>query len=218
LLAQQERKAAELAKTIEDLSQTRKSLTEELQKSKASLQSLTDQVPQKISAATQPLAAEIKAKEDLLAQQERNDSVDTGAANKGGDYIAAFRDYKYYETLFELFAKQYEIARIDEAREGPVIQIVDVATPPERKSKPKKHDKTMSEIYRPWLRGGTVLCVLLIALLLSGCGKQIVYVKVPCPLPPESLRAMPPNLDLLPESSIPERFRSKNVKPDSTTP
>ena len=38
---------------------------------------------------------------------------------------------------FELFAKQYEIARVDESREGAMIQVVDVAQAPERKSKPK---------------------------------------------------------------------------------
>ena len=38
----------------------------------------------------------------------------------------------------ELFAKQYEMARIDESREGAVIQVVDVALPPELKTKPKK--------------------------------------------------------------------------------
>jgi len=40
--------------------------------------------------------------------------------------------------LFELFAKQYQLARVDESREGAVIQVLDVAQPPERKSKPKK--------------------------------------------------------------------------------
>ena len=54
------------------------------------------------------------------------------------DYVAKYRDFKYYETLFELFAKQYELARVDESREGAVIQVVDVAQAPERKSKPKK--------------------------------------------------------------------------------
>ena len=33
---------------------------------------------------------------------------------------------------------QYESARVDEAKEGPLIQQVDVATAPERKSKPKR--------------------------------------------------------------------------------
>lgn len=54
------------------------------------------------------------------------------------DYVAKYRDFKYHETLFELFAKQYELARVDESREGAVIQVVDVAQAPERKSKPKK--------------------------------------------------------------------------------
>lgn len=54
------------------------------------------------------------------------------------DYIGRYRDFKYFETLFELFAKQFELAKLDEAREGAVIQVLDVALPPERKSKPKK--------------------------------------------------------------------------------
>ena len=37
-----------------------------------------------------------------------------------------------------MFSKQYVLAKLDEAREGAVIQVVDKATPPERKSKPKK--------------------------------------------------------------------------------
>lgn len=55
-----------------------------------------------------------------------------------GDYIAKYRDFKYQETLFELFAKQFELARVDESREGSVLQVVDAAQPPERKSRPNK--------------------------------------------------------------------------------
>ena len=40
--------------------------------------------------------------------------------------------------MFELFAKQYEIARVDESREGAVIQVLDAAQAPDHKSKPKK--------------------------------------------------------------------------------
>jgi uncharacterized protein involved in exopolysaccharide biosynthesis len=60
------------------------------------------------------------------------------AAGNGAEYVAKYRDFKYHETLFELMAKQYELARLDEAREGAVIQVVDAAQPPERKSKPRK--------------------------------------------------------------------------------
>lgn len=66
---------------------------------------------------------------------------DTPANNNSsaqGDYVSKYREFKYNETLFELFAKQFEIAKVDESREGAVIQILDAAQPPERKSKPKK--------------------------------------------------------------------------------
>lgn len=53
-------------------------------------------------------------------------------------YVERYRDYKYKETLYEMFAKQYELARVDEAREGAVIQVIDPAQAPERKSKPQK--------------------------------------------------------------------------------
>lgn len=56
----------------------------------------------------------------------------------GPDYVGKYREFKYQETLFELFAKQYELARVDESREGALIQVVDIASPPERKSKPKR--------------------------------------------------------------------------------
>jgi uncharacterized protein involved in exopolysaccharide biosynthesis len=40
--------------------------------------------------------------------------------------------------MFELFAKQFELAKVDESREGAVIQVLDVAQPPEKKAKPTK--------------------------------------------------------------------------------
>jgi uncharacterized protein involved in exopolysaccharide biosynthesis len=74
----------------------------------------------------------------LRAQVARAEQQQPTGAAGASDYVANYRDYKYQETLFELFTKQYEIARVDESREGAVIQVVDVALPPERKSKPKK--------------------------------------------------------------------------------
>jgi len=74
----------------------------------------------------------------MRAQVARAEEQQPASAAGGSDYLAKYRDFKYQETLFELFAKQYEIARVDESREGAVIQVVDTALPPERKSKPKK--------------------------------------------------------------------------------
>jgi len=56
----------------------------------------------------------------------------------GLEYMRRLRDVKYHETLFELLVKQYEAARIDEAKEAPVIQVVDRAIPPDRKSGPAR--------------------------------------------------------------------------------
>ncbi|MFC3149139.1 Wzz/FepE/Etk N-terminal domain-containing protein [Piscinibacterium candidicorallinum] len=72
----------------------------------------------------------------LRGQLARLESTNTPASSS--DYISKFRDFKYYETLFELFAKQFELARVDESREGALVQVVDIATAPERKSKPKR--------------------------------------------------------------------------------
>lgn len=54
------------------------------------------------------------------------------------DYVARYRDFKYEEALFEVYARQFELARVDESREGALVQVVDAATPPELKSKPKR--------------------------------------------------------------------------------
>lgn len=54
------------------------------------------------------------------------------------EYIHKMRDLKYNEKLFEFVAQQLASARIDEAKDAAVIQIVDKALPPEKKSKPKR--------------------------------------------------------------------------------
>jgi tyrosine-protein kinase Etk/Wzc len=64
--------------------------------------------------------------------------VPTGRVPESGlAYVRRLRDVKYQETLFEVLAKQYEIARADEAKESGIVQVVDRAVVPDRKSKPK---------------------------------------------------------------------------------
>jgi uncharacterized protein involved in exopolysaccharide biosynthesis len=74
----------------------------------------------------------------LRAQLGKLEKPSEAPSTNDSDYVARFRDFKYYETLFELFAKQFELAKVDEAREGNKIQVLDIAQPPEKKSKPKK--------------------------------------------------------------------------------
>jgi tyrosine-protein kinase Etk/Wzc len=48
------------------------------------------------------------------------------------------RDAKNKEMLFELLTKEYEIAKIEEAKSMPTIQVLDKAVVPEKKCKPKR--------------------------------------------------------------------------------
>ena len=70
----------------------------------------------------------------------------------GVDYVRSLREMKYHESLFEILSKQYEVARIDEAKEAPIIQVVDRAIPADRKSWPPR------------------LLFIVLAILLSGAG------------------------------------------------
>lgn len=56
----------------------------------------------------------------------------------GMDYTRKLRELKYQESLYELMAKQYEIARVDEARDATIIQVLDRAVPPEKRAKPRR--------------------------------------------------------------------------------
>lgn len=56
----------------------------------------------------------------------------------GLEYLRKLRDVKYYETIFDIMARQYELAKVDEAKEGAVIQVVDPALTPDRKSFPHR--------------------------------------------------------------------------------
>ena len=94
---------------------------------------LTESAPDFKQAQT-----ELAAMRGQLTRAESAEPAPIGASASDSDYISKYREYKYHETLFELFAKQYEMARVDESREGAVIQVLDPAQPPEKKSKPKK--------------------------------------------------------------------------------
>ncbi len=56
----------------------------------------------------------------------------------GLEYARRLRDVKYYETIFEILAREYEVAKLDEAREGSLIQVVDAAVPPDKRSFPPR--------------------------------------------------------------------------------
>jgi uncharacterized protein involved in exopolysaccharide biosynthesis len=54
------------------------------------------------------------------------------------DYLRKLRDVKYHESVYDFLGKQLEAARIDEAKDAVVVQVVDKAVPPEQKSGPRR--------------------------------------------------------------------------------
>jgi uncharacterized protein involved in exopolysaccharide biosynthesis len=102
----------------------------------------TDQNP-----AVMRLTSELRA---LRAELARMESAQGGAPGSAVDmpvgklpaaaieYIRARRELKIQETLLESMLRQYEIAKLDEAKEGPGLQQIDFALPPDHKSKPSR--------------------------------------------------------------------------------
>jgi tyrosine-protein kinase Etk/Wzc len=94
----------------------------------------------------------ILAKQELASLQSQLEHLagshpDTGSdinlskgrvTQSGMEYIRRYRDLRYQETVFELLAKEFEVAKLDEAREGSIIQVVDAAVPPDKKSSPHR--------------------------------------------------------------------------------
>jgi uncharacterized protein involved in exopolysaccharide biosynthesis len=104
------------------------------------------------SYATEGNPEMLEAKQQLAALQAQLAKLNSTNQDSGSDlilpkgkipeggmeYIRKLRDVKYYETISELIAKQFEMAKLDEARQGAVIQVVDAAVVPDKKSFPKR--------------------------------------------------------------------------------
>ena len=67
--------------------------------------------------------------------------------SQGTDSLSLLRDVKYYETVYEMLAKQYEFSKIDEAKDSAIIQVLDKAIEPDLKSKPKRREFVLLWIF-----------------------------------------------------------------------
>jgi tyrosine-protein kinase Etk/Wzc len=89
-----------------------------------------------------------------------------GTATQAGlDYARAMREVKYRETIVDLLTRQYEGARVDEARQGALVQIVEPAVAPDRPSSQ----------YRIWILLGALICSLPLALM-TAVGAEIIAI------------------------------------------
>ncbi|GAB4173982.1 MAG: Wzz/FepE/Etk N-terminal domain-containing protein [Rhodocyclaceae bacterium] len=92
------------------------------------------------------LRQELSGMREQLGRLEKSSStaegdilVPTGKVPEAGlEYVRRLREVKYQEAMFELVAKQYELARLDEAKDVSIIQSLDRAVAPERRTRPKR--------------------------------------------------------------------------------
>ena len=112
----------------------------------------------------------IRVQDEIRGLNDQLFKLNKGQLSKNGDiaiptgkipevsveYIRSLRDVKYYETIFELLAKQFEMAKIDEAKDANLIQVLDKALPAEKKSGPKSQLIVLGGIL-----GGALLGVIL---------------------------------------------------------
>jgi tyrosine-protein kinase Etk/Wzc len=93
----------------------------------------------------------VMAEQELTTMRAQLDRVERGQGKRsiadvpienvptaGLEYVRKYRDVQYHEALFQLLARQYEAAKIDEARDTLFVQQMDKATPPEEKSSPHR--------------------------------------------------------------------------------
>ena len=78
------------------------------------------------------------------AQQSSSSIMSTDQVPEAGmEYLRRTRDLKYAETTHQLISQQYQMAKVDEAHDAPILQVLDTAIPPERRSSPKRTQMIM---------------------------------------------------------------------------
>ena len=125
-----------------NMSQVQAQITSDQVQLEGLLASSTEQNPdvQRLRHEISALQAHLsKMQDDQRRLQPGDTRIPAGRLpSEALDYTRKLRDVKYHETLYDLMSKQYEAARIDEAKSAPLIQVVDHATPPDKKSGPAR--------------------------------------------------------------------------------
>jgi tyrosine-protein kinase Etk/Wzc len=81
--------------------------------------------------------AALRQQQSALQNREAKGELTAGKLPAAGlEYIRKLREFKYRETLFEILARQYEAARMDESKNAAVIQVLDTAVESEKPSSP----------------------------------------------------------------------------------
>jgi tyrosine-protein kinase Etk/Wzc len=93
-----------------------------------------------VAQAEQELASLRAQMQGLTGSQDVDGMIiPKGQVTEAGlEYVRKMRDVKYNEAEFALLSKQLDLARLDEAREGSIVQVVDPAFTPDQRSFPHR--------------------------------------------------------------------------------
>jgi uncharacterized protein involved in exopolysaccharide biosynthesis len=80
----------------------------------------------------------------------------------GVKYLDLYRRSKVDDAVFELLTKEYEIAKIQEAREVPAAQVLDPALTPEKKSSPHRLWIMLSGMFVAFMLSSAYLAAMLV--------------------------------------------------------
>jgi capsule polysaccharide export protein KpsE/RkpR len=69
----------------------------------------------------------------------------------GYTYYDLYRQAKIRETVYEFLTQQYELAKVQEAKELPTVRVMDPAVKPERKSAPKRTMIVLLSVLGAWV-------------------------------------------------------------------
>lgn len=100
-----------------------------------------DDNPELVLAKQQLAALQSQLQQIAGSQHDAGSDIvlSKGRVTEAGlEYLRRLRELKYHETVFELLAKELEMAKLDEAREGEIVQVVDQAVVPDRRSSPHR--------------------------------------------------------------------------------
>jgi uncharacterized protein involved in exopolysaccharide biosynthesis len=96
----------------------------------------------------QRMTSELHALRNQLTKLELGSGTESATGSvPHNQAIQAYREVKTQEALLEVIVRQYELARIDESKEGPFIMQIDVASVPEKKSKPHRLINTLAAAF-----------------------------------------------------------------------
>ena len=100
----------------------------------------TEQNPQyrKMILSLADLRAQLQKLESASEVREKDVSGIKNSSKTGSIFLNNMRELKYQQILIETLKRQYDIAKMDEAKDANLIQVINEALAPEQPSKPQR--------------------------------------------------------------------------------